>query len=126
MQCLHLFKGSVRPFPMQAFPILTMPPRASSSPASHGLQKGEAGGEMVEDTLVGWDFHDRGTLKVLRLQYLQHTRTVQVASIHARVGPAASGLLKMDNLDHICRESLQFCQWVAVRVPPELVGGVWT
>src|SRR5262249_25053100 len=57
-------------------------PHAGSSPASHGLKKGEAGGEMVEDTLVGWDFHDCGTLKALRLQYLQYTGTVQVASVH--------------------------------------------
>src|SRR5215475_4504266 len=126
MQCLHLFKGSVRPFPMQAFPILTMPPRASSSPASHGLKKGEAGGEMVEDTLVGWDFHDRGPLKTLRPQYLQHTGTVQVAGVHTRVGPAAAGLLEMHNFDHICWESLQFRQRVAVRIAPELVGWVWT
>src|SRR5262245_6670282 len=42
-------------------------PYIGSSPANHGLKKGKAGGEMVEDTLVGWNFHDCGTLKVLRL-----------------------------------------------------------
>ena len=81
---------------------------------------------MFEHLLVGWDFHDRGTLKGLRLQYLQHTGAVQVASVHARVGPAAPGLLEMDNLDHVCRESFQFRQRIAVRIAPELVGGVWT
>src|SRR5215467_3507132 len=79
---------------------------------------------MVEDTLVGWDFHNRGTLKALGLQYLQHTGTVQVAGVHAWVGSAAPSLLEMDNLDHIRRKGLQFCQWIAVRIAPELVGGI--
>src|SRR5262249_50297836 len=89
-------------------------------------KKGETGGEMVEDTLTGWDFHDGGTLKALRIQYLQHTGTVQVASVHTRVRPAAPSLLEMHDLDHIYRKSLQFRQRVAVRIASELVGGVWT
>src|SRR6266581_2634893 len=97
-----------------------------SSPASHGVKKGEAGGEMVKHPLVGWDFHDRGTLKTLGLQYLHHTGTVEIPGVHRRVSPAMPGLLEMNNLEDIRRERLQLSQGVAVRIPPQLVGGVWT
>ena len=81
---------------------------------------------MVEDTRVGWDFHDRGTLKTFGLQYLHHAGTVQIPGVHRRMSPAMPGLLEMHNLDDILRERLQLSQRVAVRIPPQLVGGVWT
>src|SRR5712691_12214734 len=101
-------------------------PRAGSSPASNGLKKSEAGCEMFEHPLVGWDFHDRRTLKALGLQYLHHASTVEVSGVHRRVGPAGPCLLEMPNLDDILREGLQFSQRVAVRIAPQLVGGVRT
>lgn len=81
---------------------------------------------MVEDTRIGWDFHDRGPLKTFDLQYLQHAGTIQVTGIHARVGPAVPRLLEVDNLDHIHRQGLKFRQRVALRITSELVSGVRT
>src|SRR5712691_3497212 len=101
-------------------------PRAGSSPASNGLKKSEAGCEMFEHPLVRWDFHDRGTLKALGLQYLHHASTVEVPGVHRRVGPAVPRLLEMHNLDHILREGLEFSQRVAVRIAPQLVGRIRT
>src|SRR5215471_1002395 len=72
-----------------------------SSTASNSLKKSEAGGEMLEHPRVGWDFHDRGTLKALGLQYLHHAGTVEVPGVYCRVGSAVPSLLEMHNLDDI-------------------------
>ena len=43
------------------------PPYSGSSAARNSLKKCETGCEMLKHPLVGWDFHDCGTLKALGL-----------------------------------------------------------
>src|SRR5262245_4141125 len=97
-----------------------------SSTASNSLKKSEAGGEMLEHPRIGWDFHDRGTLKALGLQYLHHAGTVVGPGVHCPVGSADAGRLEMHKLDDIRRQRLQFSQRITVRISSELVGGVRT